>query len=644
MSNSPSLIIKTLTIIGISKNYIIPFKPGVNIIWGDLDCGKSSILSIISYCLGASTLDTYNELEEKARTARLVVELNKEVYIFERELFNENQYIKCYKNEIDQEVAPIILSPNLDGDAPDGYISFFIMDLLGLPVTKVKVSPSRTDSTMNRVGFKDILKFLYLKQKDIASDSLLNMNEGFRYVKHKEIIKFLFNIHNQTISELESALAEQQGKLNKKIREKNEITNFLQRVNFDFNFDYNSETKKNNEVIELINCNVVDLKNDYSKAAGISSTIESRLLELSKTIERTKYNINKYEKELSDYIKLRASYINEKRSISTSLKVESTFNDIHKTKIKCPLCQKEQCRSTGHGRISLEVLESEKKSIQRKILNLNSLIDDVRNGIELDLIEEQSARNTIAEIQYTFDSTYAKEVSELIESISLLEKQKVDLLSNKKIMDRDRSIINRLDIINSEEINIERVMNRLGGDLIKAKENSEDSDDVIERLSNEFNSYMINSLLNNVESSMVDDKLDYIVRDKPFTKLTSGGVRTITSLGIFLSKFIYALKYNSNIPTFIMIDTPGNNIGRYRQQDVNSEDISSDQKVYEQVYQQFLSIAEYASDNDKDFQIIVVDNDLAVSASDHKDVFNIAKRFSKHDPNFDYGLINDYLV
>ncbi|TOA65778.1 hypothetical protein CGK22_24645, partial [Vibrio parahaemolyticus] len=75
-----------------------------------------------------------------------------------------------------------------------------------------------TDSTMHRVGFKDLLKFLYLKQKDIASDSLLNMNERYRYVKHKEIMKFLFNIHNQNISEIEAAIAKQQEKLNEKKR------------------------------------------------------------------------------------------------------------------------------------------------------------------------------------------------------------------------------------------------------------------------------------------------------------------------------------------------------------------------------------------------------------------------------------------
>lgn len=234
-------------------------------------------------------------------------------------------------------------------------------------------------------------------------------------------------------------------------------------------------------------------------------------------------------------------------------------------------------------------------------------------------------------------------MSELIESITLLEKQKIDLLSNKKIMERDKVILNRLEVISSEVKNIDKAINRLTVDLLKSKDESESSEEVIKKLSKEFNNYMVNSLLNNVDTSTIDNKLDYIVRGKPFTELTSGGVRTITSLGIYLSKFLYALKYNSNIPTFMMIDTPGNNIGRYRDQDVSHDDISSDQKIYEQVYNQLLSIAKYAIDNKKDFQIIVVDNDFSDLASENKDIFHIAKRFSKRDPNFDYGLINDYL-
>lgn len=52
------------------------------------------------------------------------------------------------------------------------------------------------------------------------------------------------------------------------------------------------------------------------------------------------------------------------------------------------------------------------------------------------------------------------------------------------------------------------------------------------------------------------------------------------------------------------------------------------------------TLSKISSKTGSKFQVIVVDNDLADSAEDNDD-FYIAKRFSKSDPQFDSGLIND---
>lgn len=46
--NKNKLEVKRLILVGDRKNYIIPFSPGVNIIYGDAYTGKSSILKIIN--------------------------------------------------------------------------------------------------------------------------------------------------------------------------------------------------------------------------------------------------------------------------------------------------------------------------------------------------------------------------------------------------------------------------------------------------------------------------------------------------------------------------------------------------------------------------------------------------------------------
>ncbi|HAI1438682.1 TPA: AAA family ATPase [Escherichia coli] len=52
MSKSPYILVKNIHLQGLSKSYFAEFKPGLNVIWGDMDTGKSSILNLIDYCLG----------------------------------------------------------------------------------------------------------------------------------------------------------------------------------------------------------------------------------------------------------------------------------------------------------------------------------------------------------------------------------------------------------------------------------------------------------------------------------------------------------------------------------------------------------------------------------------------------------------
>lgn len=642
MNNSPALIIDKLEIIGATKSYEVFFKEGINIIWGDLDCGKSSILGIIAYCLGASNLDSYSELETKAHSARVSVTINGDKYIFERYLFKPGAYIKGFKNKINPAGPSVILSPDLDGDAPDGYIAFYIMGLMGLPIAKIKISPSKTDSTLNRVGFKDVLKFLHLKQKEIASDTMLNMSEKYRYVKNKEILKFLLNIHNELISEIEAELAENQKELNSKRNERQDILKFLRNIGFENISEDILDSYSNEDELSDLESKIEAVKNDYNVASGTTELVEKRLKELNDTIITCSEVISNLNDDLTNFIKLRNSYNEEKSSITLSLKLHEDFHAPLDIEIKCPLCKHIQHSDEVDSLISIEYMNAEKSSLNKKILSLSDYIEKTRLKLELNIKTCQQARNEIHELQYSFDDSYARQVSELVETISILENHKADLIAENKIKKRDIIIQDKIEILASQESNLQKTIDVLNVRLIDAKEKNEGKDIIVSRLSKIFQWLMENSLLQNVSNAHVNDNLDYIVRDKILTELTSGGVRTITSLSTYMSFLIFSILYDSNIPSFLMIDTPGNNIGRYRTVNTNGDEIASDQKIYERVYEQLFKIQKLANKKQRIFQVLIVDNDLAEFAANNPNEFHIAKRFSKHDSNYDYGLINDY--
>ena len=62
MNTNQGLLLKKLVLEGHRKNYTVPFYPGVNIIYGDADTGKSSILRIVYYLLGGKSIKLDHEI------------------------------------------------------------------------------------------------------------------------------------------------------------------------------------------------------------------------------------------------------------------------------------------------------------------------------------------------------------------------------------------------------------------------------------------------------------------------------------------------------------------------------------------------------------------------------------------------------
>ena len=640
MLKSPSIIIDSLKIKGVNRDYEIPFQEGINIIWGDVDSGKSSILSLIAYALGASNFDSYEEILEHGREVHLNVRLNEKSYVFQRSLLNTRQHVLCHHDEINEYVTPKVLGSNIADDAPDGYISFYVLDLLGLPRTKVRKSPSKTDSTMDRVGFKDVLKFLYLKQKDVAADTLLNMSDPVRYIKNKQVIRYLFNIYNENIAEIEAELAAHVKDQKEKKSERDAVFSFLKKLEIDFQVDYETELEEKTELVIEIDHQIESAKQEHRRAALIDSEIGKAVQDATERFEEIKKELEKKNLDLVSYIRLKNTYEKEIQSITTSLQLKSTFDDIHQSEsVKCPLCESLVDTSTVDSPlVSEQSLQFEENSLRQRLKGLKGFIAQTEE--EVNNLEDQRhgiisyLQNAVA----SYDQKFAREVSASIEVIQHLEKEKSEIYELRKVLERDIRVVRSFDDLNSSITNLEEAIERIKLTLDSARGKQIDPAVVVEALSKIFVSYMSRSGLQNMNDLRVDSKLDYYVRNKFYTDLTSGGLRTITSLGIFFSKLVYSIKYPCNLPTFLMLDTPGQNIGRNRDKSEHSE--VADPAIYENVYRRILGIYELAEQENVKCQIIVVDNDIPPFVRENKKFF-ISKRFSKSEPEHDRGLIAD---
>jgi len=643
MELSPYLLINKLVVKGIKSNYTAEFKEGLNIIWGDMDCGKSSILNLIDYCLGGSNSTLlYEEISAKGRTAQLEVDLNGTVCTFERTISDAKGAIKVYMCDIDESsnAFPMLMAGSSTQIMPDGWISDFILDSLGIAKVSIKESRYRDDASSDRLSFRDLMKLLYLKQTKVGADSLLNYGNNALFNKNVEVQKFVFNIHDNKIAALNQELALEASELNKIKTSYAAISKFLTDVKISTeNISIDESLHLVESDLETLNESGVFLKRDYKFATELALSMAGEISELKETLAVKNKKIDRNLVKYKSFSSLKSTYQNDLENLKISkITRESISLDMLKDhKLSCPLCNSNIPMATKN--LNTEVIEAEIKSIKNRVAGVQHILDKTwKQNQELEH-EINHITDALKELSINFDRLNIENISALLKSIETIEKQKVELRVKIAQYKRDISINNKYHELSKRIESKESVVSRLKQSIKIAQEALVGLDNVIYKLSRVFKRYVKSSGLQNVRDVYLDKRFVPHFRGMSYYSHSSGGVRTITSILSFTTRLKFLLMTPGNLPTFLMIDTPGQNIGRNVRDDEDSE--FSDPVVYDKIFKRLSSICSYAQRNERKCQIIVVDNDLPKFLREGHN-FHLVKRYSKHSEVFEKGLINDY--
>ncbi|WP_249546584.1 ATP-binding protein [Escherichia coli] len=224
------LRIERLILVGVRKNYIVKFEDGLNIIHGDSDTGKSSILEFINYLLGASKIELADEIISSVNYAALEVIINDSAYTIVRDIYKPQNFIEVYQCPFERREAFISrkYAPNFsNNNAPDGFFSDFLMDALNFPKLKLKVSPTQVTSQFKRLSFRNIIKYSYVNQDDMGSKSLLGMTDWAKYTYTKEVFKYIYNVLDTDISDIEQQISDKRSELNNLRKKYEHVSEFL---------------------------------------------------------------------------------------------------------------------------------------------------------------------------------------------------------------------------------------------------------------------------------------------------------------------------------------------------------------------------------------------------------------------------------
>jgi len=656
MDLSQGLLLKNLILHGHRKDYRVPFHPGINIIYGDADTGKSSILRLVYYLLGGKQIKLDEEISSSVKYAVLEININGEPYCISRDIFNPARDVDvyfCEYSEISSSFPEKYKSSVSKGDDKNKSLSEFLLEALELPSVRLKQAPTKDSSETARLSFLDLFKFIYLDQDDVGSAHMLNIGNHVVETKNREVFKYIFNVLDSGISEIEVDIASKTQEKAKLSGHYSTISHFLSQTEFKSSEGLDAEISN----IDGFKVEVQDRLSDLNKRMTGDNELYEGLKDALNTIN---LNIEQQEEEKSKALRsierfgrLLNDYQNDIEKIESSLSAKEFIGREVQEKASCPIC--ETIIDVGDISDKFDIpsdarLKGELTSIKRRSKDLKQLISDNRydldsaNALLAELyIEKNKARQIMDEELANSISPYLAERDAIVKEQAQLDERRERAVHSLRVRNKQAALFDQIG-------RLEAASEKLKIKLDELKKDAPSLDAVLNDLGVDVNNFIKKVKIKNHYGVGVDEKTFFPkVRDVEYRKINSGGLRTIVSIGYLASILSQKLRKDTNIPGLLMIDTVGKFLGKtpeesdgnvnYSENDVEGV---ADPEKYRNLFDALVSVAEEFDDKGKLCQIILVDNDMPRDVAYENKGFEIAHYRSNGINGLPIGLIDDW--
>jgi len=526
-----SILINQLIVVGIRKNYKVSFNPGVNIIYGDSATGKSSILNLIDYLLGAKHFDLYPEIESSGRYAVLDVTLNEDRYSIKRDIFDSLKPIEvfpCSFDEIEQYAVKKYL-PTFQTNSSYQDIEFFsefLLDALNLTNLKIKQAPTKDDSKLVRLSFRDIINYCYIDQDDLGSKKFLRPDNYALQTKNTEVFKYIFNALDSQISELEQNISDKTQHKNNLDKKFMAVSEFLRESEFGSLSNLDNELKKTDvrittlkEQISVLNSKVVADKEVYR-------AIKSTITEIIRDKKVLQNKIEESEIRIERFTRLKNDYLSDITKFKASLEARNVIGEIPEEISLCPVCDntlKLESAKKIFEITTTDKVKQELNSLKRRVKDTVQMINDSKQQWELDNsalkildTKEQETRILIDQNTKDLISPYLAERDMYVNQLGELKQKRIELFSRLKIRNQHSLLI---ETMKSLESSIKQLKERL--QILKDKVPS--MSNVLSNLADNLYSYLTNVKIKDPSNISISNKFLPVVRGIEYGNITSGG-------------------------------------------------------------------------------------------------------------------------
>lgn len=599
------LKIESLVLLGTRKNYTVNFHDGFNLISGHTSTGKTSILEMIDYALGAQSHKSYIEIGNSCSHVELTIVIGDEKFRVRRELFNFKAPVVVEDWREDKNKFLFYNRYEIDVPSNPKSLSAFLIEKLGLANLSI---------SGQTFSFRDLFKYCYIKQTEIDNEDILGEKNWTKDFKRKATFEIIFNVYDNALEEYKRALEERKQEVHDLALQITGIQNFLKTVDI-----VDSEACK--ELEKSIRKEITELSAQLAEIKKGKGNISSEAIALRRRIEEIKSQITDLEETHRDqeqYLKklrlLYNQYLSEVDKKELAIQGYLTFNQYEF--LSCPNCLRpikrtenaEVCCLCGSEKsddtAETLILKNEISVLKRKANELLKFIEAEDRKYDAIIHEIHELRSALSEAEIELNHLsqgYIDPIMEQIEyinyEIGLKNRRLFELEKNSKMF---REVERLSEVFKKKEESVEL----LKANIKALTANAVDKQTLMEQLSNTLYEILKAFEYPKLSTAYIDDKryLPY-VRGRKYNDIGSLAGVTLITMAYYMALLIVGSSKEYYHPNLLIIDSPRKNLGAQNTGEDDEE--FKDEKIFNATIRHLYNTVESRKN---DIQMIVVNN------------------------------------
>ena len=595
-----------LTLLGSRKNYSVEFKRGLNYISGHTSTGKTSILEMIDYALGAKEHKSYIEIGGSCSAVELELFIGTEQFMFRRKLFEFTQPVIV---EIwNGEKGKYVFYTRCEIDAPSNpqSLSAFLIEKFNLADTAI---------SGDRFSFRDLFKYSYLKQTEIDNEDIMREKDWAHNLKRKATFEIIFNLFDAQLDNYKSTLKAKEAERDELVIRLRGIKDFLITAELTDMTEYNRQATALATELDQLRSDLTAIKKNKGVNTSFSNGLRLKIVALKENL-----------KELAGKKADQQNYLNKLRLLFNQYESEIEKRQLAKDGyfafsqyefIYCPNCLKPIQATTGahdvcclcgseknESNSELLVLEKEIKQVRRKFNELAKFIETEDGKFDALVREERACQKGLAEAEQELQHLYADYDNPQLEQIELLNYEIGQRIRLQYELGQKLKMIEELEGIEKYLQDKESALERLRATIKELSQITTDKQALIRAVTSRFTKILEAFEYPKLSNSYIDERsyLPY-VRGNKYNDIGSlAGVSLIT-MAYYLAVLLEGIGDAYHHLNLLIIDSPRKNLGAKIVTEADAE--FKDEKIYNAVIRYFIKIENESADN---LQLIVVNN------------------------------------